>query len=203
MLFILSGPSGCGKSTLARKTLAQLKGLEFSVSHTTRRRRKNEEDNKDYHFVTKDEFEALIKAGKMVEWAEVHGCFYGTSYKELEKKGAGFDLLLDIDVQGARQIQGRVKKAVFIFILPPSFSELKRRLIDRGENSPEEIRNRLEIAKKEIRQYPQFDYVIINENMESAIEELKSIVISTRCMLSMRQKKIQPIIQSFSEEEAG
>ncbi len=203
MLFILSGPSGCGKSTLARKTLAQLKGLDFSVSHTTRRRRKNEEDNKDYHFVTKDEFEALIKAGKMVEWAEVHGCFYGTSYKELEKKGAGFDLLLDIDVQGAMQIQGRVKKAVFVFILPPSFSELKRRLIDRGENSPEEIRNRLEIAKKEIRQYPQFDYVIINENLESAVKELKSVVTSTRCMLSMRQKRIRPIIQSFSEEEAG
>jgi guanylate kinase len=139
----------------------------------------------------------------MVEWAEVHGCFYGTSYKELEKKGAGFDLLLDIDVQGAMQIQGRVKKAVFVFILPPSFSELKRRLIDRGENSPEEIRNRLEIAKKEIRQYPQFDYVVINENMESAVEELKSIVTSTRCLLSMRQKKIQPIIQSFSEEETG
>jgi len=201
VLFIISGPSGCGKSTLARKALSRLDRLEFSVSHTTRGQRENEEDGKDYYFVSRDEFEALIKADKMIEWAEVHGCLYGTSFMELDKKDPGTDLLLDIDVQGANQMHKQVKKAVFVFILPPSYAELKRRLIARGQNHPEEIRNRLKIAGKEILQYSQFDFVIVNDDLDEATEELISIIIGTRCRVSVRREEIQPILLGFSEGE--
>ena len=201
MLFIISGPSGCGKSTLARKALSWLNRIEFSVSHTTRGKRENEEDGKDYYFVTRDEFEALIKADKMIEWAEVHGRLYGTSFMELEKKDPDIDLLLDIDVQGANQIHKRVKKAVFVFIFPPSYAELERRLIAREQNSPEEIRNRLKIAGKEIRRYSQFDYVVINDDLDKAAKELVSIIIGTRCRVSVRREEIQPVLLSFSEGE--
>lgn len=200
MLFIISGPSGCGKSTLAQRVLDEVEDLAFSVSHTTRKARSNEEQGRDYYFVSKKEFRDLIQANKLAEWAEVHGELYGTSLMEIGKKGRRKDLLLDIDVQGAQQIKKSVKKAVFVFILPPAFPELKRRLVARGQNSSREVRKRLEIARREIREYPSFDFIIVNDDLEKAVAELKSVITCTRCRLAMRQKDILPILRSFSEE---
>ena len=119
----------------------------------------------------------------------------------VEKKGTWDDVLLDIDVQGAQQIKNRVKKAVFIFVLPPVYRVLQKRLLKRGQNTPAEVNSRLEIARREIRSYPQFDFVIVNDDLDKAVEELKSIIVSTRCRLNVRQKEILPILRSFSEED--
>ncbi len=200
MLFVISGPSGCGKSTLVKKVMSRVANVDFSVSHTTRKRRGSERDKIDYHFVSKAEFEDLIKTDRFAEWAKVHGHYYGTSKREIEAKAGKKDLLLDIDVQGAQQIRKKYKKAVFVFILPPVYNELKARLKKRGDESKKAIEKRLETAKKEIRSYPGFDYIVINEDLDRAVEELASVILSRRCELDARQKEIVPILQSFSEE---
>jgi guanylate kinase len=199
MLYVVSGPSGCGKSTLVQMVMREVEGLEFSVSHTTRKKRETEREGEDYYFVTKDEFKELIEANLFIEWAVVHGHYYGTSRRELERKAVQQNLILDIDVQGAQQIKERHKKTIFIFVLPPRYNELKKRLQSRGQDSAQTIKKRLEMARREIRSYPMFDYVIINDKLEGAAEELKSIIISQRCLLDVRQKEIVPILQSFSE----
>jgi guanylate kinase len=199
MLYVVSGPSGCGKSTLVRMVMREVDGLEFSVSHTTREKRETEKEGEDYYFVSKEEFQALLDGNVFVEWAVVHGHFYGTSRREIERKSIQQSLLLDIDVQGAKQVKEKHKKAIFIFVLPPRYPELKKRLENRGQDSPQTIKNRLKVAKKEIRSYPMFDYIIINDKLKDAAEELKSIIISQRCLLDVRQKEIVPILQSFSE----
>jgi len=200
MLFIISGPSGCGKSTLVKRVLREMENVDFSVSFTTRSKRDNEINGKDYFFIDRDEFEDMIEKDKFLEYAVVHKEYYGSAKKEVEKKSARKDLLLDIDVQGARQIREKMKKAVFIFILPPVFAELKRRLEKRGQENPESIKKRLEEAKKEIRHYPDFDYVIVNDDLEKALLKLKSIILSVRCRLDVSQKNILPILRSFSDE---
>jgi guanylate kinase len=136
----------------------------------------------------------------MVEWAEVHGHAYGTSRREMERKSTRKSLLLDIDIQGARQVREKFKKAVFIFVLPPMFQVLRERLESRGQDRPEEIAARLRNAKWEIRAYPEFDFVIVNDRLEQAVLELKSILISHRCRLETRQKEIVPILRSFGGE---
>lgn len=200
MLFIITGPSGCGKSTLAGRVLEELDNIDFSVSYTTRKKRNSEEEGKDYYFVSEGEFKRMIEDMKMVEWAVVHGNYYGTSKRELEKKATKGDILLDIDVQGAHQIKEKFKKTVFIFIMPPLYLELKKRLEKRSEESPESINERLDVAKKEIRHYHHFDYIIINDLLEKAVEELKSIILSTRCRFDPCKKEIMLILRSFSEE---
>lgn len=200
MLFVITGPSGCGKSTLAGRVLEELDNIDFSVSYTTRKKRNSEEEGKDYYFVSEGEFKRMIEDIKLVEWAVVHGNYYGTSKRELEKKATKGDILLDIDVQGAHQIKEKLKKTVFIFIMPPLYLELKKRLEKRGEESPESINERLDVAKKEIRHYHHFDYIIINDLLEKAVEELKSIILSTRCRFDPCKKEIMLILRSFSEE---
>lgn len=199
MLYVVSGPSGCGKSTLVRMVMREVEGLEFSVSHTTRKKRETEQEGKDYYFVSKEKFQELAEGNLFIEWAVVHEHYYGTSRREIERKAVQQSLLLDIDVQGAQQVKEKHKKAIFIFVLPPRYHELKKRLVSRGQDSPHTIKNRLEMAKKEIRSYTMFDYIIINDELEDAAEELKSIIISQRCLLDVRQKEIVPILQSFSE----
>lgn len=199
MLYVVSGPSGCGKSTLVRMVMRQVSGLEFSVSHTTRKKRETEREGEDYYFVSKEEFQKMVERDLFIEWAVVHGHLYGTSRREIERKSIQQNLLLDVDVQGAQQIKEKHKKAIFIFILPPRYDELKKRLKSRRQDSPKTIKKRLETAKKEIRSYPMFDYIIVNDKLEDAAEELKSIVISQRCLLDVRQKEIVPILQSFAE----
>jgi guanylate kinase len=174
--------------------------VEFSVSYTTRKKRKTEKEGKDYFFISEEEFKRLIQEEKLVEWAVVHENYYGTSKRELEKK-TGADLLLDIDVQGAAKIKEKVKKAVFVFILPPMFGELKKRLEARGQEHKESIIRRLEVAKREIRHYNQFDYIIINDRLDKAAEELKAVILSHRCRIEIRKKAILPILRSFSGED--
>jgi len=197
MLFIISGPSGCGKSTLVHEARKKIKDLQFSVSHTTRKKRSSEKEGEDYYFISKQEFRKMIKAEKFAEWAMVHGKMYGTSRREIERKSSQGDLLLDIDIQGAQQLKERFRKAVFIFVLPPSYHELKKRLEKRGAESKRFIYKRLETAKKEIRSYSDFDYIVINDKIEKASQELTSILLSVRCRIEERQKEIGPIIRTF------
>lgn len=200
MLFIISGPSGCGKSTLVQQVLKKVEQVQFSVSHTTRKKRDSEEEGEDYYFVSKSEFERMIKEDRLLEWTVFHGHHYGTSKREIEKKSSAGDLLLDIDVHGAEQVKSKLKKAVFIFILPPSFEELKRRLEARGPATAGYIEERLDVARKDIRAYPQFDFIIINDDLENAVQCLHSIIRSMRCSLESRKKEIMPILRSFSED---
>jgi len=201
MLFVITGPSGCGKTTLVRQVMENVKDVQFSVSHTTRKKRNSEKEGRDYYFVSKPEFEQMIKEGKLAEWTVIHGNHYGTSKREIEKKGILGDLLLDIDVQGAEQIKSKLKRGVFIFILPPLFEELKTRLEERGQESPDSIKKRLEVARKDIRFYPDFDYIIINDELKKAVNELEAIILSTRCRLNIKKKEIVPILRSFSEDK--
>ncbi len=199
MLFVMTGPSGCGKSTLAKRVLNELEKVEFSVSFTTRRKRTSEVEGQDYHFISEKEFKRMVQDDCLVEWAEVHGNFYGTAKEELAEKGMRADLLLDIDIQGAKQIKQKYVDAVFIFILPPIFPELRSRLEKRGEEDQEAIRRRLEMAKREIKYYREFDYLVVNDDLEKATEELRSIILSQRCRIDRREEDILPIVKSFSD----
>lgn len=199
MLFVITGPSGAGKSVLVRRVMEDLESLEFSVSYTTRKKRSDEIEGKDYYFVSEEEFKEMNNKNKLAEWAVVHGSYYGTSKKELEIKEAKGDLILDIDIQGARQIKQKFKEAVFVFIMPPLFQELEKRLIARGQEDAASIQKRLEVACKEIVYYDQFDYIVINDELEKAVSELESIIKSTRYRLEAREAEIQPILKSFAE----
>lgn len=189
-LFIVSAPSGSGKTTLCRSILSKIPSLRFSVSYTTRIPRDNEVNNKDYTFITKDEFREMIKRGEFLEWAEVYGEFYGTSKKRVEElTQAGFDVLLDIDVQGAMHIKRNYRIGTYIFILPPSIDELRKRLEKRGADSKDEIEKRLKSAIGEIKNYKYYEYVIINNKLELAIKEFEAIILSQR----LKTKMINPI----------
>lgn len=199
MFIVITGPSGCGKSTLAHLMLEELENVAFSVSYTTRKKRDTEIEGEDYHFVSTETFEKMIQDEKFVEWAVVHGSYYGTPKKTLERKATDGDLLLDIDVQGAEQIREKHEEAVFIFILPPLFPELRKRLEKRGQDSESVIQKRLEVARAEIQRYREFDYVVINDELTKAVEELKSVILSQRCRREIREKEIMPILRSFAE----
>ena len=201
MLFVITGPSGCGKSTLVKRILDELEGVEFSVSFTTRKKRESEVEGRDYCFVSENEFRKMIEENCLVEWAEVHGHFYGTSREELVKERAGADLILDIDVQGARQIKEKYEDVAFIFVLPPVFPELRKRLQKRGEESQAEINRRLEGAKREIEYYRLFDYIVINDDLDKAAGDLSAVIVSQRCRKERREEEILPIIASFSGED--
>jgi len=199
MLIVITGPSGSGKSTLANRMLEEIENVEFSVSYTTRQKRDAEIEGKDYHFVSEDEFKRMIQEEKLVEWAVVYGNYYGTSKNELTRVTKEGDLLLNIDVQGAGQIREKHKEAVFVFILPPLFHVLQKRLEKRGQDRLPVIQQRLEVAKKEIKHYREFDYVVINGELNKAAEELKSIILSRRCLRENREKEIMLIVRSFDE----
>ncbi|MCK5232487.1 MAG: guanylate kinase [Desulfobulbaceae bacterium] len=181
-LFIISAPSGAGKTTILKQVMSELERLVFSVSHTTRPPRANEVDGKDYHFVNRDVFKKMRAQGEFLEWAEVHRNFYGTSISSVNSHLAdGVDVVLDIDVQGARQIrEARGGDAVFIFIMPPSWDELENRLTGRGTDSRETINLRLNNAKKEMDKVDLYDYVIVNEKIDEAVAALRSIIIAER-----------------------
>lgn len=180
-LYIISAPSGAGKSTLCNAILARFPKLVFSISHTTRSPRKGEQNGVDYYFISKEEFETGIKKEKWAEYAKVHDNYYGTSSKFLDKSlKAGCDALLDIDVQGARQILLRYPEAITIFIMPPSINALKERLLKRGTDSPEIIEKRLSNAKSEIAQRFSYKYLIINDQLERAILDIQNIFESQK-----------------------
>jgi guanylate kinase len=185
-LFVVSAASGTGKTTLCRKLVSSLPNLKFSVSFTTRAPRSGEMNDKDYTFVSKDEFKAMIDREEFAEWAEVHGELYGTLKNRIDKYlNAKIDVLLDIDTQGAAQIKKKYQEGIYIFILPPSLQVLKERLEKRMTNSKEQIDERLKNAVEEIKSYSLYDYVIINNTIEVACKELEAIVISRNASIKM------------------
>jgi guanylate kinase len=188
VIFILSAPSGAGKTTLVKKLLKLFPDIALSVSCTTRARRPGETDGRDYRFVTEKKFAALRSRAGFAEWARVHGYSYGTPRAPLERTIArGRDVLLDIDVQGARMIKRQYPNAVSIFVLPPSRRELEQRLARRGTDRKETIRKRLENARREIREIMRYDYVVENRELRRAVASAKAIVIAERLRVSRLQ----------------
>jgi len=200
-LFIVSSPSGGGKTTLIRRLLANPPGgvpLRFSVSHTTRRQREGELDGREYHFVSFEDFGAMARNGEFLEHNEVHGNFYGTAKAEvLPRLAAGEDVVLDIDVQGARDIRTAVPEAVSIFIVPSSEAELDRRLRQRGLDGEDAIRKRLINAAKEIAQAESFQYVIVNDDLDRASLELESVVRATRLTPARQSRILERLRKDF------
>jgi len=199
-VFIISAPSGSGKSTLVSRLLARSPGLTFSVSYTTRQPRGAEVDGKDYHFVSRDEFERMISRGEFLEWAKVFDTdYYGTHSGILEAARAqGKDLVLDIDVQGARQLKDKLPEAVTIFILAPSREILEQRLRARDKNIREDaIARRLRAAAEEIRNYEAYDYVLINRDLDQSDAVLSAIVGAERVRRTRIEDQIRPILETF------
>jgi guanylate kinase len=185
ILFIISAPSGSGKSTLVSQVRSLVEGLEFSISYTTRQPRGSEEDGREYHFTTRENFESMIAAGDFLEWAEVFGNYYGTALSALaHAKAAGKDLILDIDVQGAVQVMQKLPAAVSIFILPPSPAVLEQRLRNRSEAEhmtvEEVIARRLAEARKELDRIREYRYALVNDVLDIAVTELRAIVLTAR-----------------------
>ena len=197
MIFVITGPSGCGKSTLIRKVMRRLGDLEFSVSHTTRAPRPSEKDGVEYYFVTEKVFERMVRGRRFLEHARVHGRLYGTSLAEVAKKGRRRDLVLDIDVQGARQVRRRVAGAVHIFVMPPVSAELRRRLVARGEDSPAAVERRLRDARAEVRAWKEFDFVVVNDELAAAAADLEAVITASRRGTGVMAAAVKPILESF------
>jgi guanylate kinase len=187
ILVVISSPSGAGKTTLAHR-LAEQERLEFSVSYTTRLPRPGETDGVDYKFVTEDEFSRMIERGEFAEWAVVHGARYGTAVHTVNRAlEDGKDYLFDIDWQGGAQIRRQwPEDSVLVFILPPSMAELERRLRRRATDAPEAIDRRLVTATRELEHFSEYDYLVVNDNLETALKELSSIYIAARCARGRR-----------------
>jgi guanylate kinase len=197
-LYIVSAPSGSGKTTLLQHLLRTFKDLQFSVSYTTRQARTGEQNGVDYFFTDRPAFLKMADRGDFLEWAEFNGELYGTARAFVERHlEQGKDVILDIDVQGAKQVKSKIKDSVAVFVLPPSFAELERRLRSRRLESDDVIRRRLEIAKGEILFYRDYDYIIINDVLENSIRLLESIVRSGTATPLRQQKRIEEIIASF------
>jgi guanylate kinase len=197
-LFVISAPSGSGKTTLVRKLLAAFPELRFSVSYTTRPPRGAERDGVEYHFVSREEFQKRIRGGEFLEWAEVHGNLYGTSKIATERmRASGEDVLLDVDVQGAAQVRKAEPEAVTLFVMPPSFAALEERLRGRNQDSPEEIRERLAGARREVERYRDYHYVLINDQVDETTELLKAIVLAERSRPHLLEERLKPIVASF------
>lgn len=219
LVIIISAPSGSGKSTLVTELLKLVAGLDFSISYTTRAPRGSEQNGKQYFFISRQEFEAMIEADDFLEHAEVFGNYYGTARRFLrEAEQKGHDLVLDIDVQGAEQIKRKLPGAPSIFILPPDRQTLERRLRRRSEDAEAVIQRRLVTASREIENYDKYDYILVNDRLEESIESLRAIVRSERlhgcvprtaeeardseitegCRLKNVRERIQPILESFA-----
>ena len=198
LLLTLCAPSGAGKTTLSRALLEAFEGLRFSVSHTTRAPRGEEQHGVDYHFVSRQEFERLAGDGQFAEWAEVHGNLYGTSLLELDRARAESraGLVFDIDHQGARQLKAKLPSAVSVFIVPPSMPELRRRLTARGTDTPDVVEGRLAVARAEISHYGSFDYLVINDDLTAAKGELIAIVTAELARRWRRAGVVEALLRS-------
>jgi guanylate kinase len=197
-VFIICAPSGAGKTSLVAELLRRDRNVRLSVSHTTRAPRPGEQDGRDYHFVSRTAFEAMIERGVFLESAEVHGNLYGTSQGWIdEQRARDVDLVLEIDWQGAQQVRRLIPDAIGIFILPPSPDTLRRRLIERGQDSDAVIERRLRGARGEIAHLAEFDYVIINNSFDDAVEDLVSIVRSTRLRIDAQVSRHSDLINSL------
>jgi guanylate kinase len=223
ILFIISAPSGSGKSTLVSEVRKQLTGIEFSVSWTTRPPRGSEQDGREYHFTSREEFERMLAAGEFLEHAEVFGNYYGTARSSLEQAHReGHDLVMDIDVQGAAQVRAKMPDAVSIFVLPPNPQVLRTRLRNRsraeGVQDYAELKRRLSQARKEIENYREYGYILVNDILDRAVAQLEAIVLAERfhrngepivfraervlevaatCLLANSQERLRPVLEAF------
>ena len=197
-LIVVSAPSGAGKSSLAERVLKRVEDLRFSISYTTREPRGAEQHGVDYYFVSEEEFEAMRERDEFLECAEVHGHLYGTHEKPVEEMlSLGFDVMLDIDVQGAEQVRRRVPGAILIFIMPPSREVLDARLRARNLNQPADVVQRLRNAAIEVQLYVRFDYAVLNDDLDRALARLESIIIAERCRPERSRNRIEAIIDTF------
>ena len=193
-LIVLSGPSGTGKSTVIRELLSERSDIYFSVSFTTRQPRVGEANGVNYYFVSKEEFEAMIGRGEFLEYAQYVENYYGTSMKLIEEKlAAGIDVLLDIEVQGAAKVREKCPDAVFIFIIPPSFEELSRRLHGRQTDSEEVIEGRLRQAREECKEIPRYDYLVVNDKVPQAAGEIIAILTAEECKVKNRRYLLEGV----------
>jgi guanylate kinase len=194
-LFVISAPSGVGKTTLVRLLLQELPEVRFSVSCTTRPPRPGETDGSDYHFMTREVFLAAVGAGHFLEWAQVHGEYYGTDRRKLaEWLTAGKDVLLDIDVQGARQVRCCSSLVQYIFVLPPSFGALEQRLRARGTEAAGQMAMRLNAAAREMQEAPWYDFIVVNDTLERAVADLAAIIRAARCRRLFQADRLKNIL---------
>jgi guanylate kinase len=203
ILFVISSPSGGGKGTLIQRVL-QVPNLSYSVSYTTRTPRNGEVNGREYFFLTTQAFQQMIAANEFLEWAHVHGNLYGTGRSQVMREiSAGRDIILEVDVQGAASVRKLIADAVSVFILPPSFEILRRRLLARGTDSADELELRLRNAPQELKYYAAFDYVIINDDAERAAAQLASIIYAERAQLSRQEPYLKRVVEAFVLEEKG
>ncbi|MGE3957730.1 MAG: guanylate kinase [Vicinamibacterales bacterium] len=198
-LFIVSAPSGAGKTTLVERLVEQMPQLRMSRSYTSRPARPGEADGVDYNFVSRERFEAMIAAGDFLEWADVFGNLYGTCASDTERLLAdGSDVVLVIDVQGARQVRSLRPGAATIFVMPPSYAVLEQRLRGRSKDSEAAILRRLQVARDEVAAFREYDYIVINDEVAPAVDRLRSIVLAERCELNCMRQQVEAIVQTFS-----
>jgi guanylate kinase len=197
-LFIVSAPSGTGKTTLVERLVQCVPGLRMSRSYTSRLARAGEQDGVDYNFITRERFETMVREGQFLEWADVFGNYYGTATADTEAVLArGEDVVLVIDVQGARQVRSRGIETIGIFVLPPSAAALEQRLRGRSKDSEEQIRRRLEVASAEVDEYAQYEYVVVNDDIDAAVDRLQSIVKAERARVKRVRETAESIIGTF------
>ncbi len=202
-LIIVSGPSGAGKSVLVGTVMKRMPRVQFSISYTTREPRRTEQNGVEYFFVSREEFEDLVRRDAFLEWAQVHGNYYGTSTSFVDRiLQQGEDVLLDIDVQGAQIIRTKRPDAVGIFILPPSYPILRERLTRRSLDAGFVIEKRLKIACQEIRHYKEYEYLIINEELGTSADELESIILGARCRTTVRTESAKSVLETFGGIDA-
>jgi guanylate kinase len=202
LLFVVSAPSGTGKTTVVERLVQIFPDLGLSRSYTSRAMRAGEQDGLDYNFITRDRFEAMIEEAAFLEWADVFGNLYGTGKVETERELAGGrDLILVIDVQGARQVRSHGANAIGIFVLPPSFEALEHRLRGRSKDSEEAIRKRLVTARREIRAVAEYEYVIVNDELDTCVDRLRSIVLAERARPRVMAPTVARIVGSFTGKD--
>ena len=200
LLFIVSAPSGTGKTTLVERLVDLTPGLDISRSFTSRTARAGESDGVDYHFVSRERFEQMREAGQFLESAEIFGNLYGTGTAATELAlAAGTDLVLVIDVQGARQVRSRGSAATTIFVLPPSFDVLEHRLRSRSKDSDAQIRRRLQVAREEVTTFPEYDYLVVNDDLDGAVARLRAIVLAERTRQDVVRPEAERIVRTFQE----
>jgi guanylate kinase len=198
LLFIVSAPSGAGKTTLAERLVEQTTELKLSRSYTSRKARAGEADGVDYNFVSRQRFESMIEAGEFLEWASVFGNLYGTCGPETDRLlAAGVDVVLVIDVQGARKVRASGVAATTVFVMPPSFEVLERRLRGRSKDSEADIQRRLAVAREEVAAFTEYDFVVVNDELPGAVDRLRSIVIAERARLPRMRGDAEQIVRTF------
>jgi guanylate kinase len=198
-LFIVSAPSGAGKTTLVERLVEQMPLLRMSRSYTSRPARPGETDGVDYNFVTRDHFHAMIEAGDFLEWADVFGNLYGTCASDTDRLlSDGSDVVLVIDVQGARQVRSSRPGATTVFVMPPSYAILEQRLRGRSKDSEADILKRLQVAREEVASFTEYDFIVINDELTAAVDRLRAIVLANRCQLGCMRAEAARIVETFA-----